>query len=198
MREKGSRFLALLRPVENEAAAETLIADLERRHRDARHHCWAWRLGDPPRERYSDAGEPAGTAGMPILLALRGGQLSDALVLVVRWFGGTKLGKGGLARAYGQAACQVVERAARRRRVPVTHLEVELSYERLGALQGLLQPPKVALMRQDYGEEARLVLRVRIDALDELRERLAELGIKVRKVGEAPPELSAGRPDQKT
>ena len=70
---------------------------------DATHHCFAWRLGWPPAERAADAGEPAGTAGQPILRALRGAGLTDVVVVVVRWFGGTKLGKGGLARAYAGA-----------------------------------------------------------------------------------------------
>ena len=79
------------------------------------HHCWAWRLGAPPRERSSDAGEPAGTAGVPMLQVLRGAGLSDVLAVVVRWFGGTKLGKGGLARAYAAAVARGASRVCRSR-----------------------------------------------------------------------------------
>ena len=76
IREKGSVFLAVLGPAADEAAAKALLARLERELPDATHHCWAWRLGDPVRERSADAGEPAGTAGVPILQVLRGAGLS--------------------------------------------------------------------------------------------------------------------------
>jgi hypothetical protein len=85
----------------DEAGGAGAAAAIEAAHRDASHCCWAWRLGAPPRERCSDAGEPGGTAGPPILRALQTAELADALLVVVRWFGGTKLGKGGLVRAYG-------------------------------------------------------------------------------------------------
>ena len=99
LREKGSRFLAVVSPVESESDAREELRQLERRYPDATHHCWAWRLGWPSRERSSDAGEPHGTAGEPILRVLRGAGLSNTLAVVVRWFGGVKLGKGGLVRA---------------------------------------------------------------------------------------------------
>src|SRR5205085_1574089 len=83
-------------PAADEAAAKALLSALEREMPNATHHCWAWRLGSPPRERGADAGEPAGTAGMPILQVLRGAGLSDVMAVVVRWYGGVKLGKGGL------------------------------------------------------------------------------------------------------
>src|SRR5687768_18408079 len=109
IREKGSRFLAVIGPAADEAAAKARLATLEREFPDATHHCWAWRLGSPPRERSSDAGEPAGTAGVPILQVLRGAGLSDAQAVAVRWFGGTRLGKGGLARAYAAAAREALQ-----------------------------------------------------------------------------------------
>ena len=84
IREKGSRFLAVLGPAASEEEAKARLAGLEKLHPDATHHCWAWRQGSPPRERSSDAGEPAGTAGVPILQALRGAGLSDVMAVVVR------------------------------------------------------------------------------------------------------------------
>ncbi|HEY4561963.1 MAG TPA: YigZ family protein, partial [Thermoanaerobaculia bacterium] len=83
IREKGSVFLAVLGPAADEAAARALLAGLEKEFPDATHHCWAWRLGVPPRERSADAGEPAGTAGVPILQVLRGAGLSDVMAVVV-------------------------------------------------------------------------------------------------------------------
>jgi uncharacterized YigZ family protein len=178
IREKGSRFLAVVQPAASEAEAKAALAVLERLHHDATHHCWAWRLGWPPRERSADAGEPAGTAGMPILQVLRGAGVTDVSAVVVRWFGGTKLGKGGLARAYAGAARAAVETLPIVDRVPVVTLAVELPYERLGAAKRLIHPPGVELAAEDYGDLARLVLRVEEGGLPALLDALAELGAR--------------------
>jgi uncharacterized YigZ family protein len=178
IREKGSRFLAVLAPAADEAAAKAGLAALERELPDATHHCWAWRLGDPPRERSSDAGEPAGTAGMPILQVLRGAGLSDVLAVVVRWFGGTKLGKGGLARAYAAAAREALPTLPVTLRVPTARLALRIPYEKVGAVKRLVHPPAVELEAEEYGEDARLVLTVHEDRVAALREALADLGIR--------------------
>ena len=176
IREKGSRFLAVIGPAADEAAARAALEALARRHPDATHHCWAWRLGSPPRERSSDAGEPAGTAGVPILQVLRGAGLSDVQAVVVRWFGGVKLGKGGLARAYAAAAREAVQGLPVVARVPTARIAVEVPYERVGAVKRLIRPPEVELEREDYGTSARLSLIVHEERLEALREALAELG----------------------
>src|SRR4051795_6823836 len=145
IREKGSVFLAVLGPAADEAAARALLACLEKEFPDATHHCWAWRLGAPPRERSADAGEPAGTAGMPILQVLRGAGLSDVLAVVVRWFGGTKLGKGGLARAYAGASREALAGLPVAIRAPVVRLTLRVPYEQVGAVKRLIHPPAVEL-----------------------------------------------------
>ncbi|HKI05971.1 MAG TPA: YigZ family protein [Thermoanaerobaculia bacterium] len=178
IREKGSRFLAVIGPAADEAAAKAALAALQREFPDATHHCWAWRLGSPPRERSADAGEPAGTAGVPILQVLRGAGLSDVHAVVVRWFGGTKLGKGGLARAYAAAAREAVQGLPVVLRVPLARLAVEVPYEKVGAVKRLLRPPEVELESEEYGAAARLVLTVHEARLEALRETLADLGIE--------------------
>jgi uncharacterized YigZ family protein len=178
IREKGSRFLAVIGPAADEAAARVTLMELARRYPDATHHCWAWRIGEPPRERGADAGEPAGTAGMPILQVLRGAGLSDVLAVVVRWFGGTKLGKGGLARAYAAAAREAVQGLPVLSRVPTVRLAVEVAYERVGAVKRLIRPPEVELEREEYGAAARLVLVVQEERREALLESLAELGVR--------------------
>ncbi len=177
IREKGSVFLAVLGPAADEAAAKGLLARLEREFPDATHHCWAWRLGDPARERSADAGEPAGTAGMPILQALRGAGLSDVMAVVVRWFGGTKLGKGGLARAYAAAAREALPGLPVVRKVRTARVAVEVPYEKVGAVKRLLRPPEVELEAEEYGAAARLVLAVHEEREEALRGALAELGV---------------------
>jgi putative IMPACT (imprinted ancient) family translation regulator len=145
-------------------------------------------LGEPPRERSSDAGEPAGTAGVPILQVLRGAGLSDALAVVVRWFGGTTLGKGGLARAYAAATRAALEGLATVRKVPTVALALDLPYERVGAVKRLLRPPEVELLAEEYGERARLVLAVERELRADLEAALADLGIFASPVAPAAPE----------
>lgn len=177
LRERGSRFLAVVAPASDEAAAEAVVAELAAEHPDATHWCFAWRLGPVPRERASDAGEPAGTAGMPILQVLRGRELSDVVCVVVRWFGGTKLGKGGLARAYAGAAHLAADDLPVERRFERVELALALPYERLGAVKRLLHPPEVELAGERYGERVEVVLSVRSDRHDEVVAALADLGI---------------------
>jgi uncharacterized YigZ family protein len=123
-----SRFIAHAFPADGESAALELMVDLRRRYHDARHVCSAWRLGpEPPyREKRNDDGEPGGTAGEPILAAIARSELTDVVVGVVRYFGGIKLGTGGLARAYGQAAEEAL--AAARTKVIRRGLEFRLSF----------------------------------------------------------------------
>lgn len=177
LRERGSRFLALVAPAADEGAARDRLDVVARQLADATHHCWAWRLGDPPRERSSDAGEPTGTAGMPILQTLRGAGLSDVVAVVVRWFGGTKLGKGGLARAYAAATRAALDGLATVRRVPTARLALEVPYERVGGVKRLVHPPEVELVSEEYGERARLVLSVYRELRAELEAALADLGV---------------------
>lgn len=180
LRERGSRFLAQLVPVEDEATAATALAAIERRHRDATHHCWARRIGWPATERSSDDGEPAGTAGEPILQVLRGSTVSDALLVVTRWYGGTKLGKGGLARAYAGAAREAVGTSILEERIESRRCVVSTSYERLGAVRRLLEGSDVRVLEEDYSAEPRLLLEVELPSLARLEEAMADLGPDVR------------------
>jgi uncharacterized YigZ family protein len=179
IREKGSVFLAVVAPAADEGAAKAALAAVEREYPDATHHCWAWRVGAPPRERSSDAGEPAGTAGVPMLQVLRGAGLSDVLAVVVRWFGGTRLGKGGLARAYAAATREALRELPVVSRVPTVRIAVEVPYERVGAVKRLLRPPEIELESEEYGAAARLVLVVHEERREALREALADLGAAV-------------------
>lgn len=182
VRERGSRFLARLLPVAGAAEADAAIRRVAAADRDATHHCWARRLGWPPRERSSDAGEPSGTAGVPILRVLSGAGLSDALLVVSRWFGGVKLGKGGLARAYAAAAREAVAAAELVRRFPTVTLVLRLPYPKLGEVERLARPPEVEIVDRRFGARVALRLRVRDCRLPEVEEAMAALGVEV--VGE--------------
>lgn len=182
LRERRSRFLAVLSPARDEAEATAALEALRRRHPDATHHCWAWRLGGAADERASDDGEPAGTAGQPILGVLRGAELSDVLGVVVRWYGGVKLGKGGLVRAYAEATRRALAELPTRLVVPSDELVLELPYERIGALKRLVQPPAIELVDERYGERVRLVLRIQRHQRGAFEDKLAELGLAAREI----------------
>jgi len=179
LKEKGSRFLAVVRAVADEREAEALVEECRALHPDATHHCFAWRLGRPALERASDAGEPVGTAGQPMLRALRGAELSDVAAVVSRWFGGTKLGKGGLARAYAGAVLAALRELPTAWRVPTVLVRVTAPFDRLGAVKALIRPPEVELVEESYaGSEPRLTLRVALRSRPGLLERLAPLGCR--------------------
>ena len=176
---KGSRFLATAAPVSSRDDAAALLERVRAEHADARHHCFAWRRVESGRvEAFSsDAGEPSGSAGRPILQQLEGRSLVGAMVVVTRWFGGTKLGVGGLMRAYGAAAAEVLDRA-RVRRVDVTRRgRVEHPYDCSGAVQSVLSAAGIEPREAEYGARVRLLLDVPVarydEVLAELRERTA-------------------------
>ena len=128
-REKGSRFIATAFPARGAEEASAGIEAVRSEFPDATHHAWAYVLsarGPDPPERHHDAGEPAGTAGPPILQAIRGAGLCDAVVVVTRYFGGIKLGRGGLARAYRAAASSALAAAATVTLIPRARLRVSL------------------------------------------------------------------------
>ncbi|MCR5664046.1 MAG: YigZ family protein [Oscillospiraceae bacterium] len=108
--EKRSRFLGHLRPATSEEEARAFIEKVKKEHYDARHNCWCYRIG-PSVERYSDDGEPQGTAGVPMLEVLRREGVTDAVCVVTRYFGGVLLGAGGLLRAYTQSAKDALDAA---------------------------------------------------------------------------------------
>lgn len=140
LREKASRFLAVARAAADRDAAQSQVEALRRTHFDATHHCWAVRLSPPERpfEQGEDDGEPSGTAGTPILNALRRAAVLDSQVIVVRWFGGVKLGTGGLARAYAAAATEALSAAGRLQLWRTVTLHVECAYDDLGAVEAVL------------------------------------------------------------
>lgn len=128
--DRGSRFVAWVFRAPQEADALARLAALRAEFPKARHHCWAWRCG--ARYRFSDDGEPGGTAGRPMLQVLEGAGLDEAAVVCVRWFGGVKLGTGGLVRAYSAAAARAAEAAGRAPIVVRARRALFLPFARLG------------------------------------------------------------------
>jgi uncharacterized YigZ family protein len=146
-----SNFLGIAFPVTSEEDFFAELARIEKRYFDATHHCWAFRLFDG-RARSSDAGEPSGTAGKPIAMAIEGAALHDLGVIVVRWFDGIKLGTGGLARAYGETAAGALAAAKPVDRYVYTRFEVVVPFSRLHDAYRLIDPPNVLLAGEEFGE----------------------------------------------
>lgn len=194
---KRSRLLCVLRRVQSEDEARELIAELRRRHHDARHHCSAFVLGaDRMIQRSNDDGEPSGTAGAPMLEALtqhrfpsspeaahdagaeEEPELSDVCAVVVRWFGGTLLGAGGLVRAYSQAVTETLDSAPTLVRERRRHLSVAVSPAFAGKVDNELRASGIAVLDTDYGaSEAVLHTGVpdRDDAVEHLRAVVSEV-----------------------
>lgn len=138
--EKKSEFIADAAPIRSAAGAEAFLNDIRRKYPDARHHVYAWRLGgDEILQRYSDDGEPAGTAGLPVLDVLRKNQIDDAIIVVTRYFGGILLGTGGLVRAYGKAAFLALREAVPSLRINCDCYMVMISYSSLDKLRFALE-----------------------------------------------------------
>ena len=173
---KRSRFLCTVQRVEDEVSARALVDRLRKQHWDARHHCSAFVLGpDGAVERSSDDGEPAGTAGAPMLEVLRGRGLSDVVAVVTRWFGGTLLGAGGLVRAYGDAVRAGLEVAGTRPRSLLVELELDVDHADAGRVESELRTRDVQVLGATYAERVVLLLGVPPSQVEPFLALVAEL-----------------------
>jgi uncharacterized YigZ family protein len=167
---RKSRFLARASSVDSATAALQFVA--QSADVDARHNCWAYRIGGE--YRWADADEPAGTAGRPILSAIDGQQLDRVVVLVARWFGGIKLGAGGLVRAYGGTAAECLRTAQRVELVAQCNLEIRLGFEWLGVAHTALDQFSAVKLAESFDSDG-VCLRVQVAA-----DRAASLAISLR------------------
>ena len=134
-----SRFIGRCFPVDSEEAALCLLGDIRKKHWDATHNCFAYRIGENAAARFSDDGEPGGTAGKPIMDVLTGRELTNVLCVVTRYFGGILLGAGGIVRAYSKSAADAVTKAGMVSYLPGTILDIPMDYSRYGALEGFIR-----------------------------------------------------------
>ena len=168
-----SDFLAIALPIVDEAGFMNLLESVRKKHHDAAHHCWAFRLFAPQRTRSSDAGEPSGSAGKPILSTIEAADLHDVGVIVVRWFGGVKLGTGGLSRAYRSTAAVALEAAAATERYIYQRIAV-VPFDRLNEAYRLIESPSIVLVGETYGAANVFDFDVRLSRVDDFRRRLVE------------------------
>lgn len=172
---KGSRFLASAACVSTSEQALGFVERISAEFHKASHNCWAYRLG-PLGEafRSSDDGEPSGSAGRPILMQIEGHGLSNCAVVVSRWFGGTKLGVGGLMRAYGGAAGQALDQATIRSVKLTRRVRLRFPYACAGAVEALLASEKLEPEQAEYGARVELWLRIAEDRLAGLQASLLD------------------------
>lgn len=167
---KKSRFLACVEPCADRAQAQARVAALRAEHPQAAHVCWALLAGG--HSAANDDGEPGGTAGRPMLEVLRHQQLDAVLATVVRYFGGVKLGAGGLVRAYADAVAKALSAAPRRPREALMELACELPYAQEGTARRLLTSEGATLLGVAHGALVQLTLSVPVDRVNLLRQRL--------------------------
>lgn len=173
---KRSRFLCTLARVSTEEAARTVVDGLRKRHWDAAHHCSAFVLGpDAGVQRSSDDGEPAGTAGAPMLEVLRGREVSDVVAVVTRWFGGVLLGTGGLIRAYSDAVRAGLDEVGLVARELLMEYTLELDHATAGKVEADLRARGVQVLDTTYSAAATLRLGVPSERSEELGALVAEL-----------------------
>ncbi len=172
IRRIDSTFIASLDPADSEEGVKARLAEIHTEHRAATHQCYAYRLNAQTAmlvERADDAGEPLHSAGQPILQALQGRDLRDILLTVVRYFGGTKLGLGGLIRAYSDAAQAAIASAELITKVPQMELQLQYPYTLTGIVMRILSRHRAQIERIEYGERPSLcaqVARAQAEALE--------------------------------
>ena len=172
-KDNGSRFIALAYPVETEEEVKSIVAGLRKEYHDARHHCYAYRLGYQGNVfRASDDGEPAGSAGRPILGQIDSAGLSDVLVVVVRYFGGIKLGIPGLIRAYKTSTADAIGNGQIVTKIAGKNFKVHFEYLSMNAVMKVLKDMDLSPRAQDFGESCTLEVRVRLSAVADFKNRV--------------------------
>lgn len=173
---KKSRFIGLLYPASSKEEAETILAQVKRSHHDATHHCSAYRLMEDsgPVGHTDDAGEPAGSAGRPILQQLEAAELVDVLAVVVRYFGGTKLGVGGLIRAYADATKEAIAAATLVEKQQRMRLAIRFSPELNSRVMGLIHRHPIEVEQVTYNKDARVLVAVPPSLLARFSQELQE------------------------
>lgn len=175
LKVQGSRFIASALPAGNRTEAADLVAKIRREFHDATHHCFAYRLGaDGQDVRANDDGEPAGSAGKPILAAIVNAGLTDVLVVVTRYFGGTKLGIGGLARAYGGVATSALAGAGRVTHVATVDMRISFPHHLISNVMHVVSRTGLRILDTSYDEEVHMMLRVRRSMADETCAQLVD------------------------
>lgn len=171
-----SKFIAFAIHIESEEEALREVARIRQKYYDARHVCWAYRLGaEGETTRSNDDGEPSGTAGKPILGQLLSHNLTEVVVIVVRYFGGVKLGTPGLIESYRAAAHEALEAAVRIERIIEKRFSVRFGYELMGDVMRYIKDSGAKVVEQEFVEQCFILISLRADEVDSLYQRINSL-----------------------
>lgn len=175
-KEKMSKFLAFAEPCRTVEEAKEIVAMYRKEYYDARHVCWAYMIGWKRDEyRSNDDGEPSGTAGKPILGQINSFELTDLVVIVVRYFGGIKLGTSGLIEAYRAAAAEALNAATIEERLVEDVIRIKFEYPSVGDVMRIVKEEGATVLCQDFALDCRLDLALRLSGMPRLVERLEQL-----------------------
>ena len=182
---KKSGFYAGLFPLEKEEDVEHYLEECKKKYREARHHCYAYIFLEEregivqEHKKQSDDGEPAKTAGMPILQRMEGLKLKNAILVVSRIFGGTLLGTGGLSRAYSDAAKNALDKAIFLERIEGRELELQIPYTLLGKLEYSFTEQEIPILDKQFTENVVLKIRVKEEKYSDFEKQIREYGTQV-------------------
>ncbi|MFO7723001.1 MAG: YigZ family protein [Bacteroidales bacterium] len=176
-RDKGSRFIGHVIPVSSPDEIRSELENLRREYHDARHHCYAWRLGAGGESwRINDDGEPSGSAGKPIYGQLLSHEISDVLAVVVRYFGGTKLGIPGLINAYKTTTREAIEAASITEKVLYAEFEVGFGYSAMNQVMRIVREQGIEIIRNDFNINCLMHARIRKADLASVAELFRNIG----------------------
>lgn len=177
LRVKGSRFIGTAQPVATEQQAAEFIAQISQKNHDATHHCYAFQVGWQSSliVRSHDAGEPAGTAGVPILTVIKGKELTNTAVVITRYFGGTKLGKGGLVRAYSDCTQLVLDKCSIVKKYVFQNLRLAFDYNLTGNVMRAIAQFHGTILHSSYDALATVDVAVRLSLVDKLKTNLIDV-----------------------
>lgn len=171
-KDKGSKFIALGYSVNSEEEIKTKIKDIKKKYHDARHHCYAYKLGlSEDVYRMNDDGEPSGTAGKPIYGQIISHGLSDVLIIVVRYFGGTLLGTSGLINAYKAAAKDAIANSQLVEQTIKKQLEISFSYDLLNLAMRVIKDERVDIISQEFSESCQIIVNIRVGKFNEVKKK---------------------------
>lgn len=174
LKEKGSEFIAKVYPVKSEHSALIELQNIRKKYYDATHHCFAYRINNDA-EKYSDDGEPKGTAGIRILNAIEHFDLSDVMLVVVRYFGGTKLGVGPLGKAYYNAAIGVIEPSNIIELSLFQPIEITTDFSNINHIHRLTQQYSAIIVKSDFSDKAFFECLVKPSLIDKITDELTNL-----------------------
>ncbi len=171
-----SKFISQAFPVKSQTEISEHIKEVRKKYYDASHHPYAFRIGiDKNNFKFSDDGEPSGSSGKPILEVIDKFNLTDILVMVTRYFGGTKLGVGGLRRAMSEAAEKCLGEAVIIEKLITEKINLEFDYRFMNAVMNLIETEKIKLIENYSDEKCKLILEVRLSKIDKLKKELVSL-----------------------